>query len=735
MSKVHLVARPWWGRLAALQPFARLVLLGLLVVLVVGCAARRDLLADRESSEAAAKAETEALAALPVDSALLSIARARDARRDARDVERLSRHPNPEIRAEALRALGLIGDPSSLPVLLAGLDDTAEQVRAMAAFALSQHWAWPLAELEARTTAATIELSLCSALEREVEDYGADSPVLAAQVRALAEFGVGDPSVDALLWSLLEDGAGGAQLIGSLLRTLAVQGKAERAQPLTVTRVERLSELLRGGDVPSPWRIAYLFAYSRFAQDAVLPAEQLLLSLLDSDKDGQLNCWALRALGRVAGPAAADTLLANLQSDSGSRRTRLCAVRGAASLGQPGLAVLDAALADPEPMVSVEAGHALGRLGEAGYGLLERWLEPPQRLGGRLAAARLSGLEGLLSSAEEELPAWLTTALPQLLGEAQQALESADIQLREVAYGLLAVHPSAEAVATLLARIPLEQDASAGIALTLAVATRTELAVEGSLVTWLLGDDPVLAAIAAESLTTRPGEHITAKLLASWRDFPGPEQVDRRQAAAKALATREGVPAEVLADLLEDPEALVRMEAFMGPSGRGLRAGTAAAPQERDYPLIEDAQFGMAGVRSATIETDRGAIKVAFLPNIAPAAVANFVHLSEQGFYSGLIFHRVVSDFVIQAGDPSGTGWGGPGHTLRDEFSTLPFGRGTMGMARAGKDTAGSQWFITHSPQPQLEGRYTIFAQVLSGLDVLDAIVQGDSIRSVTIER
>jgi peptidyl-prolyl cis-trans isomerase B (cyclophilin B) len=266
------------------------------------------------------------------------------------------------------------------------------------------------------------------------------------------------------------------------------------------------------------------------------------------------------------------------------------------------------------------------------------------------------------------------------------------------------------------------------------VAARTEITVEGSLLTWLLGDDPVLAAIAAESLTTRPGEHITAKLLESWRDFPGAEQVDRRQAAAKALVTREGMPPEVIAALLEDPEPLVRMEAFMGPSGRGLRAGTAAPPQERDYPLIADKLFGMAGVRSATIETERGAIKVAFLPNIAPAAVANFVHLAERGFYSGLTFHRVVSDFVVQAGDPSGTGWGGPGHTLRDEFSMVPFGRGTMGMARAGKDTAGSQWFITHSPQPHLEGHYTVFAQVLSGLDVVDAIVQGDTIQSVTIE-
>ena len=124
---------------------------------------------------------------------------------------------------------------------------------------------------------------------------------------------------------------------------------------------------------------------------------------------------------------------------------------------------------------------------------------------------------------------------------------------------------------------------------------------------------------------------------------------------------------------------------------------------------------------------------MALLPELAPAAVGNFVRLSTQGFYDGVLFHRVVSDFVIQAGDPSGTGWGGPGYTIRDEFSPLPFGRGTLGMARAGKDTAGSQWFITHSAQPHLDGRYTIFGQVISGWDVLDSIEQGDRVQTVSI--
>ena len=198
---------------------------------------------------------------------------------------------------------------------------------------------------------------------------------------------------------------------------------------------------------------------------------------------------------------------------------------------------------------------------------------------------------------------------------------------------------------------------------------------------------------------------------------------------------REALPADVIAELLADPEPLVRMEVFLSDAGRAARAGNAGPPQQRSYPVIDDAQFGVADVRSAIIETGGGSIEVALLPATAPAAVANFVRLAEEGFYTGLLFHRVVPDFVVQAGDPTGTGWGGPGTTLRDEFSPLPFGRGAMGMARAGKDTAGSQWFITHSPQPHLEGHYTVFGQVLSGWQILDAIRQGDAIQRVTIQR
>jgi len=699
----------------------------------MGCAERRQLLADRQASEQAGAAEVDRLAAQSVESALLEIARARDARRDTESVTRLSRHPSAEVRAASLRALALIGDPASVSVLLAGLEDGAAEVRAMAGFALSQHWAWSQPPLQARTTAATIEQSLCTAVEIELEDHGLESPALSAYVRALAEFGGADPAVNDLLWSLFDADAAGPALVEQVLFSLAVQGKYDRSPLLSTLRLQRLAARLAAGTTGPPWRVAYLLAHSKVEEQATEPAQQLLQALLVDDPDGQQNCWALRAMGRLRAPGAAE-ILASFVPGQDSRQ-RLCAVRGAALLGEPGLPVLESALEDPEPWLAAEAARALGGFAEAGWTLLRAWPESEHRGAGPRAVSRLAGMTALITAAGDELPAWLVAGQEALLEAADAGTASEDPELRSVAYGLLASHPSAVALSGLLARIPIEKDPRAAIALAAAVGSRSEQEVEGSLLSWLEGEDVVLAAIAADALGKRDGEHITERLLAAWDGFPGADQAERRQAVVEALIGRPGLAPEAITKFLQDPEPLVRMAAFTALARLGQRAGTGAPPQQRDYPQISDAWFGMSALQVAEVVTERGTIRLALLPRTAPAAVANFVRLAEQGFYSQLLFHRVVPDFVVQTGDPTATGWGGPGYTIRDEFGAQGFGRGTLGMARAGKDTAGSQWFISHSPQPHLDGHYTAFGQVLSGWDVLDAIEQGDRILSVTIVR
>lgn len=138
---------------------------------------------------------------------------------------------------------------------------------------------------------------------------------------------------------------------------------------------------------------------------------------------------------------------------------------------------------------------------------------------------------------------------------------------------------------------------------------------------------------------------------------------------------------------------------------------------------------------TATFDTDRGPIKVELYPEKAPLTVANFVNLARRGFYDGLGFHRVIPDFMIQGGCPQGTGTGGPGYKFEDETGNgVEHARGVLSMANAGPATNGSQFFITHIATPWLDGKHTVFGQVVEGLDVVDKVKQGDAIKSVKIE-
>ena len=138
---------------------------------------------------------------------------------------------------------------------------------------------------------------------------------------------------------------------------------------------------------------------------------------------------------------------------------------------------------------------------------------------------------------------------------------------------------------------------------------------------------------------------------------------------------------------------------------------------------------------SVSITTNRGTIELELYPQHAPQTVNNFVYLAGQGFYDGVLFHRVIPNFMIQGGDPTGSGSGGPGYRFADECDGNPLRheRCVISMANAGPNTNGSQFFITHLPTPHLDGKHTVFGKVVTGEDIVDAIEQGDAIVSVTV--
>ncbi len=157
------------------------------------------------------------------------------------------------------------------------------------------------------------------------------------------------------------------------------------------------------------------------------------------------------------------------------------------------------------------------------------------------------------------------------------------------------------------------------------------------------------------------------------------------------------------------------------------------AQQWSQPPAVE---IDPAKTYRVTIETDKGAIVLDLYPKYAPKTVNNFVFLTRQGFYDGVSFHRVVNNFVIQGGDPTGSGGGGPGYRFEDEVRGNPLihETGVISMAHAGANTNGSQFFITHSPQQHLDGKHTVFGKVVEGMEVVYAIRQGDKMKRVTVQ-
>jgi peptidyl-prolyl cis-trans isomerase B (cyclophilin B) len=147
-------------------------------------------------------------------------------------------------------------------------------------------------------------------------------------------------------------------------------------------------------------------------------------------------------------------------------------------------------------------------------------------------------------------------------------------------------------------------------------------------------------------------------------------------------------------------------------------------------------EIDLRKVYRVKIETGKGTIRLELYPQHAPKTVNNFVFLIRQGFYDGVSFHRVIGNFMIQGGDPTGSGRGGPGYRFEDETKGNPLRHetGVISMANAGPDTNGSQFFITHSPQPHLDGHHTVFGKVTAGQEVVNALRQGDRMDTVEVE-
>lgn len=394
-----------------------------------------------------------------------------------------------------------------------------------------------------------------------------------------------------------------------------------------------------------------------------------------------------------------------------SAEVRAVAIRALGIWGPEREPVFLRALAEPAVGVRVQAVRALAQ-------------NNPAAVGGHLAkesshAVLLAGLEALAGKP--------VSPPSVLLHHVERAIRcAAEVLTEKVAPDCLprqrvSVAKDEATLRLLWRELPLRS----------AVAERAaELALTGFLQEMLATGDAGVIAAAAEGLKNDP--EAVPLLIELLPKLHSADAVEAMIGVIDVLgANRDKRAVSVLSGALLDPNVTVREHAIAALKGMDVTAPVVTPAPSPVAP--GNAQEAQTRQLRAIIETPRGRFAIELLGRDAPHTVASFVYLARKSFFDGLTFHRVVPDFVVQGGDPRGDGYGGPGYTLRCELNGVHYERGTVGMALAGRDTGGSQWFVTLSPQPHLDGRYTAFGRVIEGMNVVDALLPGDRILSVRI--
>jgi cyclophilin family peptidyl-prolyl cis-trans isomerase/HEAT repeat protein len=595
-------------------------------------------------------------------------------------------------------ALGRIGDPQGLPDLafLAGAPEA--EVRSAAAFA------YGLLPAPAAGEATRVVLS------RLATD--ADRTVGATAVEALGKQGAELDWVDGLLGGLAPVERW-RRLLPSLYRF--------RGESVVVTARRALGE--------APLELQFWAAYALCRRP--LESAHADIRTLTRAPDPWVRAQAARALG-LLGDAASDLgVLRQLIDDPEAapvihalRAARRFVAEGKVAAPDAWRAKLRALIDDPRPGVPATAIEA------AGAWLLDpaletRLLELAQAGGARGEAAVAALAQARIAAVQPVITAWSQSAEPVTRARAAEAAVAAE--LPGVVTALAADRSAVVRAATLAARL----GATTGEA-------RRALAT-----TALADDDPFVRAAAAETLVDDPA--LEVRTLRAHLERTGQDPVpDAGLALVRAIEARAQAHVEereggrqALSELVDrSRNFLLRREAIralvtLGAEGSALPLLGPAT--DRDLEYYRDVVARTREPRRVDLRTARGVVRLELDCPAAPLTCLNFLQLAAQGYYDGIAFHRVVPDFVAQAGDPRGDGSGGPGYEIRDEINRLRYERGAVGMALSGPDTGGSQFFLMLSRAPHLDGGYTVFGRVVDGLDVADRLEQGDRIQKAVV--
>ncbi len=581
------------------------------------------------------------------------------------------------------------------------------------------------------------------------------------EVRQMAAFALGlihdAQARDALIGALADPApmvkASAAEALGLLGDTAAAQPIAEMAAAIlaagALTPVPG-GELDAARDsAPAAFRMA-LYALVRLKA-----YDRLAAVVLDPSGQPRLAWWPVAfALQRLEDPRALPALLTLLRD--AHPYTRTFAAKGLGAMKSPeAVAALLPLAESPELNLAVEAVRSLARLGDAAAApvllkvLRMPKLDPHLRLEAVIALGAVGGagvhdtMIDLLSDANPQLRAAAIRALARIDPAGfMTTLSGLDVDqswtVRAQLASVLATLPP-EAGLPRLRMMIADPEPKVVPAVLAAIATLRPEDAPAIMVEQLKSADPVIRAAAAHGLQELKAASAAQALADAYdRGTGDPTYVARTAALAALTALGAERATPVLTRALADREWAVRVRAaeLLRTLDPKNDSSLRIRPSPTNTPLLAYQATTLVNPPYSTeafIETDRGTIRIELAVLDAPLTVANFVALARQKFFDGVAIHRVVPDFVVQGGDPRGDGEGGPGYSIRDEINQRPYLRGTVGMALDWADTGGSQFFITHSPQPHLDTRYTVFGRVLDGMDVVDRIEPWDVIRRVTI--
>jgi cyclophilin family peptidyl-prolyl cis-trans isomerase/HEAT repeat protein len=629
----------------------------------------------------------------------------------------------PAVRARALLALARLQDADTAPLVVAACADPDATVRAMAAFAAGElGLAWDGIPDAVRAQLADAVLA--------AESHELDGLARTQQLTALGRL-----RTPAAMDRLVQRLTAAPELAEPAALALGVAARAKTAWP------EAATPLLAGRlgatePVALRWGAVYAlgFASGQESRGALLTALR--------DASPEVRATAAKGLAEKGGPMdarALEPLLADVSPSTAAEAARTLAKLAArCEAGPPcppleALRALDAAV-DRASAGDVQHGAPpLVALAQAGL--------PPsgqplfQELRTRLrtdlpgvtpqARSDLGWLDCRLAAAEDRSTGWLVETLSCGEGQVPEA-RRVRLGLSEVAQakGLAAAFDR-----TAAQRFLQSPDATVQVAAVNLVGASHHPEAAADVRPYVSSKDPVLSAASASALgelgDTASGPAVLRRAEAASAE---PEQADAWADALVALKP-DGAAAFLHTWLLAaHPHLRHAAERSLSTlEGKPVRAPGPTPEETQAWPNAEPVAQDVAW----KLPTARGVVVIQPAFDAAPETVAQLTRLARAGFFQGLTFHRVVPDFVVQGGDPRGDGEGGPGFTLPCEVSPLRYRRGTVGMALSGKDTGGSQIFVALSPQPHLEGRYTIVGEVVSGMDALDAVLEGDSLGTV----